>query len=198
MRRLPALAGATLRNWNLTVQTAREEAKARASADHVIDLRNPDAFALRPVGAVLLASRDPAGSPVRILLPTNKVFETCARLVLLRRDGSSAIPGQIVVKLPSVDVAESTPRVASVASALGLELPMAAPSAADSEAGGRRDSYVALVAARIRLASWLLAEVQVEHHANERRVVINVLFSCRLPEGETGIFGRGSGDALRG
>jgi hypothetical protein len=134
-------------------------------------------FALRPVGAVLLESRDPAGSPLRILLPAGKVLETSARLVLLRRDEQSAIPAQIVVKLPSVDVSESTTLVATVAAALGLNLPVVAPLAADPEVEERRDSYRALIAAHIRLASWLLAELEVEHHVNEGRVVVNVLFS---------------------
>jgi hypothetical protein len=192
-RRLPALIRATLRDWSLTVQPARRGALARPPAEQTIDLRSPGAFGLRAVGGVLLASRDPGGAPLRMLLPAGDIFETSARLVLLRRDGQSAIPAQIVVKLPSVDAPESTALVARVAAALGLDLPRAAPLVAESEIGARRDGYSAWVAARSCLASWLLAEVQVEHHADEGRVVVDLLFSCLLRDGEADPSQRGSG-----
>jgi hypothetical protein len=152
-------------------------------------------FAQRTVGGVLLASREPAGSPFRVLLPSGNVFEISARLVLLRRDVQSAIPAQIIVKLPSVDTSEAATHVAAVAAELGLELPTASPLVADSEAGARRDGYSTSVVARIRLAPWLLAELQVEHHANEGRVVVDVLFSSLLLDDEADLSRGGSGQA---
>ena len=195
-RRAPTLLWTGLTTWRLGVERATPQAlpdaPAAASSERaeaigvapaeqrvVLDLTTQAAWRSAAVaaapraGAVLQAS-DAAGDPLLVRLPGETALAVSARLVLFGPARTDGRP-QLVVKLPSVELDELAGQLDLVISQLGLRQPSAPPPAEQIRTAD--EAYRALVLSQRRLTPWCLVEVQVEHHLDEARGVIDVLVS---------------------
>jgi hypothetical protein len=188
--RLPSLVWRGLTGWRLRVERAQPtEAAAAAAVDEepapvTIDLSSEEsaaesarAGAAAPAG-VVLATSAAEGAPLVIRLPGGASPEFGARLAAFGPGTSPDDLSRLVVKLPSVEEAELAARCAEICGELGIGPHAPLPGAVEMR--DANEAYRALVVARGTLADWCDVEVQVEHHLDEERAVIDLLFAWRV------------------
>ena len=81
------------------------------------------------------------------------------------------------MKLPSVEADDAPAHVESLVGDLGGGGAGAAPALVASARVLPDEAYRTTVGTRAELGGWLFAEVQPEHHLDERRVAVDLLFS---------------------
>jgi hypothetical protein len=180
LQRLGKILFALLTGWRIRFQR-RPPAPRRLgvsaaviTAEVTIDLRSPPT---RSAAGTQTWASTATPFPLRVLLPRERTFTTAARLVVLVGAPGDDDTSRLTVKLPSTDLAGARATLDELSQAWNAdadEMALWAAAAADASS----DEYA--YATRVFPAEpvgFVRLELQVEHHVDEKRYVVDVLFS---------------------